>query len=659
MNYPIRSILVLIPSIEAYSKISAIRADWLLLDMEDSVPIEKKSTVRQFLSEQLKQNTFAEFKLLIRLNTLEDLDEVKRDIQYLIHHTVDGFILPKIHSRKDVEVYDELLLKAETEHGLDRGQIKFLPVIESPQAVLNAEEIAGASSRNSALILGQWDLSSLMKIDPNPDALTYARQKIVMAACAFGLEAIDSPCLKLDNPVALEKECLYAKSLGFSGKIAIHPNQVNLINHGFSLSPQAVQWAEKVMKGKTVGITVQNDIQGREMIGPPHVRHAQDILNRSRIFPTKNQAGGIRGRMLKHSFDPENITIGSIIHSSFEITITDAWSLYWNASFFESNKLNSSQLAAQKIGLENSLIPITLLLSLCAGLSVTKLSQFGRFHLGFYDATYIRPVYAGDTLQNFFYVDKVRNSDGGNYTIIDTLHILINQNEEVVFRAYKSTMFAGADSKPLVKEDPKQLEQKYVFSSLLRDQIVRQVSSNFSNYERPEKLKPGDLIIHQAVKVFGASEARSLAILIHAPNPHHYDSQKFSPETIVVAGPLVVAASLAVILDDIGNIIYEEIIHCSNINRVIFDDLIGSLSYIINVKPIAGNEVLEEVTVKTLGIKNLDMDMLVDLELPEELFTSQPLKPSEFEEICQDKCPILYHKIACQTTRKLIRVWGE
>ena len=92
-----------------------------------------------------------------------------------------------------------------------------------------------------------------------------------------------------------------------------------------------------------------------------------------------------------------------------------------------------------------------------------------------------------------------------------------------------------------------------------------------------------------------------------------------------------------------------------NINKVNFGDQIGTLTYITSVKPLEDNELLEEVNVTHIGIKNLDLEFLNDIDIPTMLFTNNSAKPLEYEKWCASYCPFLYGKIASHVTRKIIR----
>ena len=172
---------------------------------------------------------------------------------------------------------------------------------------------------------------------------------------------------------------------------------------------------------------------------------------------------------------------------------------------------------------------------------------------------------------------------------------------------------------------------------------------------QPE-LSVGDLIIHSDCKVFGRSETRSICKLFKITNAHHHNVVRFSASDILVPGPLIVAAMLCNAERDIGDVLHEEYPVRTNINKVNPGDQIGTITYVASNKRLDENPGLEEVTLRHLGIKNVDLEWLLELGVPRELFSGGAMKPAEYESLCASLIPLLYRKIACQAVRKIIRV---
>jgi citrate lyase beta subunit/acyl dehydratase len=654
-NIIIRTSLVLKPAENCYSKIEEFGADWYVLDMEDGVPVKNKDKVRNFVSNQLNQGKLKNFNIAVRLNGLEQQFELIKDLDMLVHPDVKAFHLPKINNLSDIEQFDRLVAKAEVKAGMETGYFRFMPILETPLGILNADSIAIASNRNIALILGHNDLLTEIYAVNSWENLTYARQKVVLAACSAGLEPIDSPYHKLDRPNGLMKECIRSKALGFSGKILLHPEQVKLTNFLFSPSLKEKIWAKKILSlvEDDISVFFQQNSE-RFFFGPPHIKNAKRI----EAYPDgKNEltSESVYGVKPNGGFAPENIYQGAVVQSRFELTITETWFSLWNAAFFNTNRFNSSRLQATQIGLDDLIAPYMMVLTLLGSMVVSQFSESGKFHLGLKDVIYCRPLYAGDTLRGYFKVEKIEPTSTGNNSIVESSHVLINQSDEIVSRFTKITLF------PLLKEitAPSSFQEEpslqFTDSRILKEMIIRRFTVRRNIHPILQKpLKKGELLIHRFVKVFDASETRTLSTLLRLTNAHHYDTQRFEEEDVVVPGPFIIAASLSVPLHDLGDILYEEILHCSNINMVNFDDCIGSVSYIIDINSIEENFELEELVVKTLGIKNLDMNVLLEQPIPKELFSRELMQPSQYEDICKTLCPMLHHRIACQTVRKVI-----
>ena len=109
---------------------------------------------------------------------------------------------------------------------------------------------------------------------------------------------------------------------------------------------------------------------------------------------------------------------------------------------------------------------------------------------------------------------------------------------------------------------------------------------------------------------------------------------------------------------DMGRVIYEEFVSQSNINKVNLSDQLATVTFVKSVRPIEGYDHLEEIIVNQIGVKNIDVRwMLEDGGVPKDLFDSElMLKPKDYENLCAERYPLLYRKIACQAIRKIVRV---
>jgi (S)-citramalyl-CoA lyase len=180
-------------------------------------------------------------------------------------------MLPKVRSAQEVQLLDRLLQQSNTR------AMRFCVIIETNEGLANAIEIARASPRIDSMILGAVDLSADLRCEKNWEALLYARSRLVHAAASAGIDLLDVPYLNLDDAEGLKREAEACARLGFTGKAAIHPNQIAIINAAFSPSEALIEKARKCVaafESDSSGLVV---IDG-ELIELPVVRSMQRAL---------------------------------------------------------------------------------------------------------------------------------------------------------------------------------------------------------------------------------------------------------------------------------------------------------------------------------------------------------------------------------------------
>ncbi len=238
-------------------KAAASDADLVFLDLEDSVSPTEKVAARAKVIKALKTLDWGKKTRAVRVNDLET-EYAYQDIIAVVEEAgeyLDVIIVPKVKSAKDVWWVDVLLSQIEKRLRRTR-RIGIEVLIEEVEAMLNVEEIARASSRLEALIFGPADYSASQgmdsaviegHLDAYPgDPWHYARNKIAIAARAAEIDAIDGAYPDFKNLDGYRRECIRAKTLGFVGKWAIHPQQIAIANHVFSPTPEEVAYARKL-----------------------------------------------------------------------------------------------------------------------------------------------------------------------------------------------------------------------------------------------------------------------------------------------------------------------------------------------------------------------------------------------------------------------------
>ncbi|MPZ92276.1 MAG: CoA ester lyase [Actinobacteria bacterium] len=240
------------------AKAATSAADLVFCDLEDAVAENEKSDAREEVVRALENLDWGTKTRAVRVNGLDDARSYE-DFVVLVEGAgrfLDVVILPKVSSAEEVRWVDRLLGYLETKAGLQR-RIGLELLIEGVEGLIHVEEIAKSSPRVEALVFGAGDMSAsqgvrvtetLLPGDSYPgDFWHYARCKIVVAARAAKVAAVDSPYTNFNDPEGYRAECLRSYSLGYAGKWAIHPKQIVVANDVFSPSEAEVKNARAVL----------------------------------------------------------------------------------------------------------------------------------------------------------------------------------------------------------------------------------------------------------------------------------------------------------------------------------------------------------------------------------------------------------------------------
>src|SRR5256714_7204400 len=271
--------------------------DLVFLDLEDSVSPNEKVGARAKVVSALKTLDWGKKTCAVRMNDLETA-YAYQDIISIVEEAgeyLDIIIVPKVKSAKDVWWVDVLL--SQIEKRLQRARrIGIEVLIEEVEAMLNVEEIARSSPRLEALIFGPADYSASQGMDSGVieghldaypgDPWHYARNKIAIAARAASIDAIDGAYPDFKNLDGYRRECIRAKTLGFVGKWAIHPGQIDVANQVYAPSQEEVDYARKLdalyneAQEKGLGAVA---FEGR-MIDVALVRSARNTLEKAELI---------------------------------------------------------------------------------------------------------------------------------------------------------------------------------------------------------------------------------------------------------------------------------------------------------------------------------------------------------------------------------------
>lgn len=256
-------------------------ADALILDLEDSVAAPNRSRARALVREFLKDKHGQ--AIWVRVNPVDSSD-FHADIEAVVPGAPAGLVIPKPDGPHVLNVVDAHLLTLETEAGLPLGGVKLLPVAtETPTAVLSLQDYRSPPLRLAALSWGAEDLSAALGTSANRGEdgeflLTYriVRTLCLIAAKAAGVDAIETLFADFRDAKGLERTARAAQREGFSGMLAIHPDQVETINAAFTPSPADLEHAQKVVAAFASGAGVAS-LDGK-MLDQPHLKQAQHVL---------------------------------------------------------------------------------------------------------------------------------------------------------------------------------------------------------------------------------------------------------------------------------------------------------------------------------------------------------------------------------------------
>ncbi|MBZ4422886.1 CoA ester lyase [Myxococcus sp. RHSTA-1-4] len=253
-----------------FDKAVEVGADVGLLDLEDGVPTARKAEARRLAFGHLSHAPSGG-PMSVRINSLRTEDGL-RDVLTLLDSGArpEAVLLPKVESPVELRQLDELL-------GPRLPGVALLAIIETPRGVSAVDDIATATPRLRGLIFGAADLSSQLGVPLTWEPMLYARSRIAMAASGAGIHAIDSPFFDLEDPAGLEEETRRARALGFTGKIVIHPDQVDIIHEALRPSAHVVAQARRVLAQADDGKGGIH-VVGGNMIGPPLVAAARRVM---------------------------------------------------------------------------------------------------------------------------------------------------------------------------------------------------------------------------------------------------------------------------------------------------------------------------------------------------------------------------------------------
>ncbi|MFC5366675.1 HpcH/HpaI aldolase/citrate lyase family protein [Salinirubrum litoreum] len=252
-------------------------ADTVVFDLEDAVTPDRKAEARAAVRAVLSDPDFdPDCEVTVRVNAGRvaetDLDAILGDDTRL-----DAVVVPKVAAAEDVASVADSLAEA-------GRSVPIVALIESAAGVLHAEEIADADATD-ALVFGAEDLAADLGATRTTEGteVLYAREHVVLAASAAGIDAIDTLYTDFDDTEGLAEDTAFGLELGYDGKLAIHPAQVPVINDAFTPAPERVEWARRVLSAREEAEQAGRGVfqVDGEMIDAPLIAQAETVRARA------------------------------------------------------------------------------------------------------------------------------------------------------------------------------------------------------------------------------------------------------------------------------------------------------------------------------------------------------------------------------------------
>ena len=224
-------------------------ADSIMLDLEDAVAENQKDAARYSLFHALREIDYRGVERVVRINGL-DTPHWREDIRVCVAGGADTIRIAKTERAQDVRVVEEAVTAAEEEFGAPVGRTLLMAAIESTRGVLNALEICESSERLFGIALSGGDYTKDLQtvISGTGVELAGARQHMIIAARAAGVQCFDTVFTNLDDMEGFEREVRMIKMMGFDGKSLVNPRQIEIVHQIFTPTRKEIIFAEKVVR---------------------------------------------------------------------------------------------------------------------------------------------------------------------------------------------------------------------------------------------------------------------------------------------------------------------------------------------------------------------------------------------------------------------------
>ncbi len=273
-------------------------ADTLILDLEDAVTPERKGDARSVVAAWLADVDFGHQERTVRMNPLAS-PWGQADLAATMVTPPDAYVVPKVSTLDELIEIDEFLLSLERQHGHAEGGVGLILVAtETPLGALNLPSFSQCQ-RVVALSWGAEDLSAALGASRNRrpdgsylDTYRFCRVQTLLSASAGGLQPIDTVFVDIKDQQGLQEECQEAAWMGYTGKITIHPDQIDIVNAAFTPSSEEVETARELL-----AMFATEQAAGRmafqfrgQMVDVPHLSRARRVVQRAELIAAQVSA---------------------------------------------------------------------------------------------------------------------------------------------------------------------------------------------------------------------------------------------------------------------------------------------------------------------------------------------------------------------------------
>jgi citrate lyase subunit beta / citryl-CoA lyase len=261
-------------------------ADSVILDLEDAVSLQEKDTARILVSKAIARLDFGASEVVVRINPLNGPYGFL-DLEAMAKVKPDALLIPKADVEQ-IQTASKMLDALEKDYSMEKGEIKLIPLIESAFGLDTITEVLRASSRNTAVLFGAEDYTADMGVrrTKNGEEILYGRNRVATACRALGVDAIDTPYTDVEDQEGLSEDTFKARNLGFTGKAAINPRQVDVIHRAFAPQTHEINYATRVMEAME-----QAEREGKgvfsldgKMVDAPIISRASQTLELARLL---------------------------------------------------------------------------------------------------------------------------------------------------------------------------------------------------------------------------------------------------------------------------------------------------------------------------------------------------------------------------------------